>query len=237
MDRPLVFIHIQKTAGSAVGLVLADLMPGGLVFEGSATLHTFESTGHKLAAHGKRPNAAWGHLPYAHAIAWLAPAHFVTILRNPVDRMLSDFCSQGPHKALPDFGLSRLESALHDTKGAEWAHDNLQVRMLCNDPRWGQPCTWQMLWEARRNLERFTLVGVHDKLDDFTARLGALLDRPPVILPPSMVTGPYRHLVTDDHRAIVREYNLFDLDLWRHVTSRSLSHAPAPERHTARPGH
>lgn len=92
------------------------------------------------------------------------PCTYLTMLRRPVDRVLSLYRHRVAHQ-----GLTRsLGDYLSD--GVDWEIDNAQTRRLCGatgrDPRFG-PCTDDMLAAAKHNLEhRFCLVGVTERFEE-----------------------------------------------------------------------
>lgn len=218
----VVQIHIQKTGGSSLGIALrnASQSPLSLVGITAASTCTLAGVQEACRRHVGSFDFVVAHVPYGIASAVFKSAKFITILRDPVDRVLSDYCSQPENKALPDFNLGQLGKLLPANPHAEWALRNLHVRMLADAPRFGERCTGAMLAEAKRNLTRFDIVGFYDRYTEMARQCETLFG--PLDVPRVMVTGPYHHLVTGKHRKIVRSLNKLDIELWNWARDRFL---------------
>jgi hypothetical protein len=166
-----------------------------------------------------------GHIPFATAHHCFAPAAFATVLRDPAWLLISNYCSQPSNRWLPDFGMGKFGRQLgwrwrfdrRFRERAEWAIDNIQVRMLCDDPEFGRPATPGMLASAKRNLmTRYTLVGFQDRLDKFILSLGELYGIDLVTASGVKLnqTGGYVRFVSDRHLAAARRHCRLDDELY-----------------------
>ena len=90
-QRPLVFIHIPKTAGTTVNFGLRQAFPDASVF------HLQRRSDEELAALAadRSLKAYAGHVAYGQAAKAFASTarrpHYVTVLREPVERILSAY--------------------------------------------------------------------------------------------------------------------------------------------------
>jgi hypothetical protein len=119
-----------------------------------------------------------GHLPLL-ALEYLPlPTRNFTLLRDPVERTISHYFFLAEQRERGERGLraktspaisigANLRSAL---KAGVLFPDNLQTRMLADDPAVGGRCTEGMLEEAKRNLSRqFQIFGLVERFDESLA--------------------------------------------------------------------
>ena len=219
----LVFTHIGKTAGSSVNAFLEQVSrfrgADMLTVRGPASLYAQRRHfGRVLHLQGLSPRSfdiVAGHIPFATARYYFMPAQFVTVLRDPRWQLISNFCSQPPNKAIHRFNMDRFIPLMRANPNAEWAIDNMQTRMLCNDFRFCAPVTSAMLNDAKRNLQRYySLVGDADDLPAFLAALARKCGAPGGELPRLNSTGEYQQYVNDEHLHFCEQWSAFDMDLW-----------------------
>lgn len=171
--RPVILHHIQKTAGTTLGRILNK----NYTLE---VTHGFKRGLKDVAEFAERPQAERdsydylrGHINFGLHDLLSRPATYVTLLRHPVDRVLSFY-----HHVLrtPDHYLYRtgftadvsLRELLEQRGCIEL--DNFQVRALNRDadarPRFGE-VDEAMLASARANLDQFDAVGLTERFDEF----------------------------------------------------------------------
>lgn len=224
----LVFTHIPKAAGSSVNATLSTVMvkccESTLAYSGASSVYAspqlplslLEKHDLKLSQFG----IITGHIPFSTARQCFAPATFITVLRDPAELLISNFCSQPDNKTRDDFGLGSFEARVRASPRAEWAIDNLQTRMLCDTPRFGKRAKRSMLESAKYNLQKFyRLVGFQDHLDSFMRGLDALYGLSLGGAVRHHVTGDYSQHVDRDHMEFAREWNWLDMELveWARV--------------------
>ncbi len=199
--KPVVFFHVMKCGGTSVraGLAAAATPPpaGGGVFE-------MDGTAAKVAAGGThrdnwlfrdallsyvllalRPSVVLGHFRYRDRHRELADsAHFVTVLREPVDRLVSLY-KYRRYKTGVDVSVSLTFDEFIATK--RWSNEgHAYVDAFCGgdlDPR-----SEQAIATAVANLRRFAVVGFTERLDDFASGVTACIGRPVTI--PKINTSP-----------------------------------------------
>lgn len=233
-DRPTVlFLHIGKTAGATMRRALRRQFPGKLVMELRAPtvrpgrLRRDGANEHFASlpeAERARPRLIVGHFTYGLHEAVPGPCVYVTLLRDPVALVLSQYHHVRRHpghllhervKAVPDL-RSYVES------GISLETDNSQTRALAGDtttPFGG--CTPQMLETARANLERsFRVVGLTERFDESLVlmRLAFGWDRLRYV--PVNVDRSRRELPSMQDLDLIRSRNELDLALYAWATER-----------------
>lgn len=219
-ERRLVFTHIPKAAGTTLDYILGRIagLRNEVRFRAKGTLYgQFLGQGKIEAAADLRnanpsdiasarflvghvPTTAWDDIPGA------ADAAFVTILRDPVDRMISHY----------RYGIARKgwesDASPADLTLAGQMVDNLQVRQISGCLDASEPCTDAMVDSALEILrERYAVVGFADKFDAILGALIALLGWPDVLYSAHQVG---KIAIDDDRVGAIREecrdLNTFD---------------------------
>lgn len=168
--RPIVFIHLPKTAGMTLRGVLERVYAGlPIAFLGNL------SKGGELAEFAAMPEAdrrahalVAGHFPWG-AQAVLPGARTITVLRDPIERLISvyAFNKRAPnalhHKAINEGDLSLADCVESGLLRGEY---NLQTNML-RDKRATTP--EQALASATRNIRACAAFGLVERFDDTLA--------------------------------------------------------------------
>lgn len=182
----LIFLHIPKTGGSTLDAIIDANYPPDTVFSVQSPIRD------SLAAFRALPKAERGRLRVVrgHGVQGLhreldQPCAYATLLRDPVDRVLSQYyfiresTNHPRHRDLQARGSTLLE---YLRAGLNPQADNGQVRSISGvgdgtgeEVPFGS-CTRAMLDDARRRLEtEFALVGVTECFDEFLALAGRTL--------------------------------------------------------------
>jgi hypothetical protein len=172
--NPLViYVHIPRTAGTTLGGVIRRQYPrDGFVEVYSLAVDHATWLQSLSAVQRDRIELLKGHLPFGlHAIFGRPAAHF-TLLREPVDRVVSlyRYAWQNPDHYLHE-EIVRKSLTLREVLSRELSleFDNGQTRQLAGvTPAVGfGRCTAVMLEEAKRNLQNhFTVVGITERFDE-----------------------------------------------------------------------
>lgn len=107
-----------------------------------------------------------GHLCFGVHRALPTPSRYITVIRDPVDRTVSQFRLW--------FSLGAIQCSLRDfLRSGAHEVDNYQVRCLCVDGWVRDHCTQDMLEEARDNLARHFIYGVTEEISRLLTRIRA----------------------------------------------------------------
>ncbi len=170
-----VFAHIPKTGGQTLASMLRRQYPSDLTYEVNRPtvaegIHLFQEL---PEAERARYRAIQGHVHLEFGDSIPNPTSYVTMLRHPVDRVISQYyyIARHPNHAKYDaIKGGNVDLAEAVSTGLFPMTDNGQVRVLFGIEQrnvgHGQ-CTVAMLEAAKRNLtERFVAAGVTERFDE-----------------------------------------------------------------------
>lgn len=236
-------MHVPKTAGTSLRLLLAEKVYAGRLREIYLDYGYWNVPA--LRAQVGRGDVLYGHFSYGfHALLGDPAPRYVTVLRHPVERVVSLYWH---HHRLPQ---APLHAAIH-AEGLDIAgfverqlteeSNNHMVRMLAarysRGRRWreiagnrlhraltGRPVrplrTRLQLYRALRNLKRsFAFVGRTEDLDgllDFIAHDSGL-ERSCLTLGHENVQRPGGFVLRDRDRRAIENANELDLDLYQRL--------------------
>ncbi len=227
LDEVLIFLHLPKTAGTTIVRMLEPNFEPPTIYDIDAhrQLESFERFARWPQQRRRTIRLVRGHMKFGFHQLLPTPSSYVTMLRHPVDRMISHYYEmvrRGPPNAL------HLAIKEHDLDVVEYAcsrlsnqFDNHQIRMLIDaeDTPYGE-MTRDHLREAVDILKRrFSVVGVQDHFDEFAVQLKKRFRLKTVDYVKRNVTWKrpaMRDLSKSDYRRILAE-NSLDMELYEHV--------------------
>lgn len=181
MQTVCVFVHMPKAGGSTLqGIIQRQFAPAATFDIHGESLETVQSSVDRLRrlpeAEREKIACLKGHVPFG-IHRWLPrPPRYVTMLRNPVQRIVSDyyFARNTPghilyermrrdRLSLKDFILLRDEQGLSDLY-CRMLSETVILDRLADSPRALPPSA---LGAAKGNLERsFAAVGITERFDE-----------------------------------------------------------------------
>lgn len=184
-QKPVVFFHVMKCGGTSVrvglSLGLTGARDGADIFEldGAAAMESaggrnsenwqFRDVLLPYVVRAMSPALILGHFRYRDEHCAIADAaHFVTVLRDPIERMVSLY-KYRRYKSDVDVPVAMELDEFIATK--RWAKEgHAYVDTFCGrdglDPR-----SDAAVDAAVENLQRFAVVGFTDRLDDFSLQM------------------------------------------------------------------
>jgi hypothetical protein len=183
---PLLLVHLPKTAGTTLAQLMRYQYRGG-AFKGAGNVFSrFEDAEPRLRTIARKPRfrAAAGHVSFGLAGQVLPDATFVTILREPVARTLSQYyflteSGYGTGLVPPWLDGDVRGLTLAEAFGRGYLLDDLQTRMLCGLVSPYDELPADALERAKANLrDRFSYVGTTERFDELLAVLNLALGWP-----------------------------------------------------------
>lgn len=178
--RQLCFMHIGKTAGTSLQHALFEAMQGAAIFHES--LENFDEAS---PAEISLNDLVIGHFSYQH-VAKLRPDRFLfTFLRDPVERVISNYYFLRSASPVSDYSRRAVEIARETTLSEFLACEdpsvlmvtqNLQAKFIAHDIRpENQAAIRDLRHEAEQNLSRFDFVGIVERFDEGVAILSQMI--------------------------------------------------------------
>jgi hypothetical protein len=222
-DGLAVFLHVPKTAGTTLREIVNRQFRPDLVYAVYETDPAFPSLEDLEQLPSERLDSlrvVLGHMNFAVVDHIPETARFMTILREPVDRVLSLYHHQmtlyrKPHQRLPipDHVVGRKMILC----------DNHQTRIVSGEsPKFGK-CHEGMLERAIENIEsRFDVVGLTERFDESLLLMCEAFDWviPFYIQDNVSVARPERDEFSESDLNVIREYNDLDARLYDYAARR-----------------
>jgi hypothetical protein len=211
-DRTVIFLHLPKAAGSTLNRVIAQQYAPAEIYKTSGK--PLSVIAPEVAAE-PRVRLIAGHIGFGVHRILTRPFTYITVLRDPVERMLSHYhfarkLTTHPLHAEIAAGLSLVDASRRLA--------NLQTRYLADDPVRGTSETAgrETLENAKENLSRdFAVVGLAERFEETLVLLGSRLGwkiRP--VANSNVAQGrPKRQAHTEEELRTIRELNRLDVEL------------------------
>ncbi len=168
----LLFLHIQKTAGTTTHNIIERQYSKSEIFNIYHAVNGLEQFNALSADELTKLKIIKGHFAFGIEQRLPGSYEYITILRDPVDRVISHFYHAFEDKNHWQYNeIQSRKLTLEDVldEGTLPNLDNNIIRMLSGNNRipFGS-CTREMLDKANDNLEKhFAVIGLQSKFDEF----------------------------------------------------------------------
>lgn len=228
-EKTVIFLHIPKTAGTTMHSIMEKQYPPAAIYSTYPANHphgTLEEFKAFPPKHKTNIRVLLGHFSYGVHELVPGPYLYLTILRDPIERMISNYYHINRD---PNHGLHELVSSGQMDMKAYVEHmvyqiemDNEQTRMFAGnwDGRGHGPCTESMLETAKANLrDHFAVVGVTNRFDETYLLTKRLLGWPHRFYTKRNVTRnrPRKADLSASDLALLEKHNRFDSRLYQYA--------------------
>jgi hypothetical protein len=170
-DEAIIFLHIPKAAGSTLNRLIESEYPLSRIYSVDPSFYRW-SWAHLQRLSGKRlrrTRVFKGHMLFGLHRILPQPATYITILRDPVDRVLSSYYYMRSYKLQPLYWKFKFENwSLEDFVERSPRH-NLQCKILAGID-YTKPCTAETCQAAKENLLRhFSVIGLSERFEEALA--------------------------------------------------------------------
>ena len=218
---PLLLVHLPKTAGTTLAQLMRYHYSGGAFMGAGNVLSRPDEAEPRLQAIARKPaiRAASGHVSFGLAEQVLPDATFVTILREPVARTLSQYYfltefGRGGGLVPPGLDEDARGLGLGEAFDRGYLLDDLQTRMLCGLVSPYDDLPADAVERAKTILrERFAHVGTTERFDELLAVLNLALGWPTTAHEPARENPRRPAEVPEQLRALAAERNGLDREL------------------------
>jgi hypothetical protein len=216
----ILFVHVPKTGGMTLHSILSRQLRGIFAESMDEAKSLLDSLG---ASEVAQLELVAGHVPYGLHEFVQRPVKYVTMLREPVQRVVSHywFVRNEPdhylYPAIVDGDLSLREYAERGC-GLSAEIENGQVWMFSARARRLECADRESLEEAKLALrDRFSLVGTTERFDESVVAMQHVLGlRSPVYVRRNTGPGP-RGRLDAETRTAIEAHNLLDLELYTYA--------------------
>lgn len=223
-NLPFHFVHLPKTGGSSVNHALSTIaaakyfniisLKGSHVLDLNIEKNLLDMKADFLINH-KPWMFSTAHIPFIKAKKILGRANFFTVLRDPINRYLSDYCSN--NKNIDDFGLSSFTEQVDKWSGKKnvpiYLTDNLMTKILGRTDNLHSPCTEKDFDNARNNLDSFSGIFFTKSVTELIASLYTMFGLEHKDKNYQNVTGNYQQFLNEEHRDLAIRQNSYDVML------------------------
>ena len=229
-QQTLVFLHIPKTAGTTLHLIIErQYNPGNIV-----TIHTSVENAQQISRLQNLPSTQKqkikvikGHTFYGWHQLMPQPCIYFTLLRNPVERFISNYYFMLKTEGHV-LGQQLLKQKVTLEDFVSWTgEDNYQTRFLAKnigeadlDIRESE-CTRATLERAKKNLRKnFAVVGTVEEFDTTLLLLKKTFGWKNVFykVKNKNKQRPSNSLISQETLSLIEEKNQLDLELYQYAT-------------------
>ena len=166
----IIFLHVPKSAGTTLNRLIEWEYPLLAMYTVDPVLFRWsrERLWRLPKRRLKRFRIFKGHMKFGLHEVLPQPATYITVLRDPIDRMISAFYFMHTYKLHPNYWKFRREGWTLEDFVKRWPKANLQTKMIAGAD-YDAPCTAEILRKAKENLQYFSVVGLTERFEETLA--------------------------------------------------------------------
>lgn len=222
-DETVIFLHLPKTAGTTLNRLIEweyrlpemySVDP--VLFEWSAA-HMRALPENRL----RKTRMFKGHMLFGLHEVLPQPSTYITVLRDPVERVLSAYYYMRSYKLHPLYWKFRYEKWTLDQFVQRSTRDNVQCKIIAG-ANYHAPCTQEILDQALDHLDRhFSVVGLSERFEESLALMKLRFGWQLKSYSSFNVTRtrPKKRDLAPETLALIAEKNSYDVALYQRATA------------------
>jgi hypothetical protein len=182
-SEAVIFLHLPKTAGTTLNRLIEWEYPLFQMYSIDPVFFrwSWKHLQHLSEKRLKRTRVFKGHMLFGLHEILPQPATYITVLREPVDRVISAFYFMRNYKLHPLYWKMRRGNWSLEDFVRRSLRENVQCKVLAG-AEYEKPCTQEICERAKENLLRyFSVVGLSERFEESLAlmklRFGWKLER------------------------------------------------------------
>lgn len=226
--KVVIFLHIPKAAGMTLNHVLKrQFRPGDIYgLPGRRSHHEMEEFRRLPVSRKRHIRVLTGHMHFGLHESIPAPATYITIMREPIERMISHYyyvLREPKHYLYKEVVSKRMSFEEYACNGISPELDNGQTKAISGLFTESGQCTEEAFDLAKKNIEQhFALVGLAERFDETALLLRKIFDwgMPFYMRENCTPNRPARDAFSAKVLARVAEHNEYDIRLYEFAKAR-----------------
>lgn len=217
VSKALIFLHVPKSAGTTLNRLIEWEYPISQIYSVDPVLFRWSRARlFQLPQSRLRTFRVFkGHMPFGLHEKLPQPATYITVLREPVERVISAFFFMSNYKLHPNYWRFRREGWTLEDFVRRSPRENVQSKMIAGAD-YDEPCTAEILAKAKDNLRYFSVVGLTERFEESLAlmklRFGWKLESYSSFNVTR--TRPKQRDLSQSTLDLIAERNCFDVELY-----------------------
>lgn len=240
--KNIIFIHIPKSAGSTVQSIIARKLDSShrYLLNNQRPLESIESLKELPTSQKEEISFIMGHMDFGIHTYFAKPFKYVTIFRNPIDRVISHYyyVKRNPHHYLYKWFIeTKPDLKQYVESGKSLELNNGMVRILTgnsgfhHDPNYSLypygKCPDSLLDEAIQNLDQFFIAfGIQEKFNESLLHISRVLKLGSMHYFSRNVTAnkPLSTSIDVNTLKVIEQYNKLDIQFYQYAEQKFMQY-------------
>lgn len=170
-EEAVIFLHVPKTAGTTLNRLIEWEYPLFEMYSVDPVFFTWSASHlRRLSPRRLRKTRMFkGHMVFGLHKVLPQPATYITVLRDPIERVMSAFYYMRSYILHPKYWKFRQEQWTLEDFVRRLPRDNVQCKIVAG-AEYNSPCTKEIFEQAKENLLRhFSVVGLSERFEESLA--------------------------------------------------------------------